>query len=313
MLITIFYSVIAFFFIAACDQLPSANPKAPQPKSEEKQLEEEPKDKKPARDTIPKEHAPPSPGDNNPPVPPQPQGLVKDTTAFPALAKALPDLSAAPGWKKTLSTPSASIPDKEPSPPQEFFIAQKNIEGRDRTIAVVFGDIRQESDAIVNAANSGLEGGGGIDGAIHNAAKVNGKDLLVDEAKAYKALHKISSFPTGSAMVMNPYGLGPKISMIVFTVGPQGDSTPAKDLELYSAVYNSLLKAQEFGAQSISIPTISTGIYGFPLARAAELYFGAILKFFYDHPKTSIDTVRLMDLTKAKIQQLGARFDVLFR
>lgn len=282
---SIFSYLVAFFFIAACAQLPSVNPNSA------------PGDKQPEKGQ--KEIVPP-------------QGIIKDTTAFPPLVGTLPDLAKTEGWSLVLSTPGASIPSAKPVPSRDFFIAKKIIDGQERAISVAFGDLLQESDTIVNAANSGLEGGGGIDGAIHNAAKVNGKDLLVDEAKAYKTLHKISSFPIGSAMVMNPYGLGPAIKMIIFTVGPQGDSTPAKDLELYSAVYNSLLKASEYGAKSISIPTISTGIYAFPLERAAELYFGAALQFFVDNPKTSINLVRFMDLAQDKIQRLGARFDILF-
>ncbi|MCA9508521.1 MAG: macro domain-containing protein [Myxococcales bacterium] len=237
---------------------------------------------------------------------------LKDQTAFPKLFTKLPDLAQTGGWSKTLSTKAIQIPSDTPSQAQVFFSAQKNISGLKREISVVFGDLLKESGVIVNAANGGLEGGAGIDGLIHNAAKVDGQDKLIDEAIAYKAFHKINSFPTGSAMAMHSYGLGPAINMIIFTVGPQGASTPQTDLELFSATYNSLLKASEYKATSISIPTISTGIFAFPPERAAELYFGAILQFFIDHPQTSLIKVRLMDNKQDKFKNLGERFNMLF-
>ncbi len=246
------------------------------------------------------------------PPPPTPPSTVMDKTPHPPLATVLPALNNAAGWRKITSTAIAAIPPTAPNPPKIFWSAQKNINGIDRTISVVHGDLLKESDAIVNAANSGLEGGGGIDGAIHNAALVGGKDLLKDEAIAYKNYYKITAFPTGSAMVMHPYGLGPAIKMIIFTAGPQGASTLEKDLELCSAVLNSLSKASEYGAKSVSIPTISTGIYGFPLPRAIDLYYGAALQFFAHHPTTSIEHVRFIDLPRNKIQSLGTKFDLLF-
>lgn len=244
-----------------------------------------------------------------------PVASVKDKTRAPDLRREVPANDAIDGWKKEKSTALDQIPANTPSPPEVFYEAQKEIDGRMRTIAVVYGDITEETDAIVNAANSSLEGGSGVDGAIHNAAKVliNGKkeDLMKKEAILYKTHHGITSFPIGSAMVTNPYGLK-NISMVVFTVGPQGSSNKQSDLELYSAVYNSLVKANEYDAKSVSIPAISTGIYGFPLERASELFFKAIFQFFYDEPQTSINNVRLTNNDAPTVKAIGSKFLQLF-
>ncbi len=294
------------------------NPPNPDPHEPSPSNTTEPNPSDPTH-TNPPEPNPSDPTHTNPPDPNlnTPPSAIKDKTTFPPLAAKLPPLNTTSGWQKVQSTKSADIPNIMPTPAKVFFKAQKKINGRDRTISVVFGDLRKEPDAIVNAANTGLEGGGGIDGLIHNAAKVNGQDLLKDEAIAYKKHHKITSLPTGSAMVMNPYGLAPGLKMIVFTAGPslgasQTTSTPEQDLELYSAVYNSLLKASEYGAKSLSMPTISSGIFRFPLPRASELYFGAALQFFADHPESSIEHVRIVDIAQNKIQALGAQFTNLW-
>jgi O-acetyl-ADP-ribose deacetylase (regulator of RNase III) len=237
---------------------------------------------------------------------------VKDKSAPPPLQASIPTVAATAGWTKTLAPLPVSVPDVLPRPNQVFYKAQKNIAAKIRSISVVYGDLLLESDTIVNAANSSLEGGGGIDGAIHKAAKVLGKDLLKEEAIAYKLLNKISSFPVGSAMVTHTYGLNSKIKMVVFTVGPQGASDPQKDRELYSAVYNSLLKANEYGANSIAIPAISTGIFGFPKDVAARLFFKAALQFFVDKPTTSIEEVRFTNFDKPTVEAMANGFLATF-
>jgi O-acetyl-ADP-ribose deacetylase (regulator of RNase III) len=245
---------------------------------------------------------------------PMSQAEVKDKTAPPPLKPSIPALADTAGWVKDLSlvaTP-ANIPALRPPDNKEYYRVKKSINGVKRTISVVYGDILQESDVIVNAANSGLTGGGGIDGAIHNAAKVNGKDLLVDEAVEYKALQKITAFAEGSAMVMNSYGLAPKIIMIVFTVGPTGPADNNKNLALYSAIYNSLLKASEYKAKSISIPAVSTGIFGYPKGIASELFFKAALQFFVDHQNSTIEHVRFTNFDQDTVQKVAIEFVKLF-
>ncbi len=169
--------------------------------------------------------------------------------------------------------------------------AIKNVDGVEKKIFVTLGDIFNEKvEAIVNAANGSLEGGGGIDGMIHDRALVGGKDLMRKEAIAYKKLHNIGSFPNGWAMATNSYGIK-QFKLVIFTVGPRGESTPQKELELFSAVYNSMKKASEFGVSSIAATAISTGIFNFPKDIASRLFIKAALAFFAQNPGSSIETI----------------------
>lgn len=132
---------------------------------------------------------------------------------------------------------------------------------------VVEGDITKlEVDAIVNAANSSLLGGGGVDGAIHRAA---GRELL-------EACRKLNGCRTGEAKITQGYRLPAKF--VIHTVGPVwfgGHRSEA--VKLAEAYQNSLLLAQEHGIRSIAFPCISTGVYRFPADLAAETAL-AILK-----------------------------------
>lgn len=241
----------------------------------------------------------------------QPANDVKDKTPSPPL-QLIPAVAATAGWTRTLAPMPVNIPAALPKPNLILYSARKNIGGRNRTISVVFGDMLEEADAIVNAASQDLEGGGGIDGIIHHAAEVGGKDLMKEEAKAYKKLYNITSFPVGSAMVTNPYGLNKKIKMVVFTVGPRGATDPKKEREIYSAIYNSLQKASEYGAKSVSVPAVSTALFGFPLDVAAPLYFKAAAQFLADHPTSSIDDVRFIDILGPTVKGLAQAFLAIF-
>jgi O-acetyl-ADP-ribose deacetylase (regulator of RNase III) len=131
----------------------------------------------------------------------------------------------------------------------------------DPRVNIVEGDItKQQVDAIVNAANTSLLGGGGVDGAIHRAA---GPELLEET-------RKIGGCPTGEARVSKGYKLPAK--WVIHTVGPVWKGGQKNEENLLANCYrNSLSAAIERGFRTIAFPSISTGAYGFPLERATEI------------------------------------------
>ena len=139
----------------------------------------------------------------------------------------------------------------------------------DPRIEIVEGDITtQHVDAIVNAANSSLLGGGGVDGAIHRAA---GPDLLAES-------RKLGGCPTGEARITKGYRL--PAQYVIHTVGPVWHGGDRHEDELLGACYrNSLHLAVAHGLRSIAFPAISTGIYGFPLERATRIALKETTKF----------------------------------
>lgn len=137
-------------------------------------------------------------------------------------------------------------------------------------IIIKKGDITKENvDAIVNAANSGLLGGGGVDGAIHRA----GGSQILEECK--EIVNRIGRLDTGEAVITSGGRL--KAKYVIHTVGPiwRGGDKNEEDL-LANAYKNSLKLAYENGIKIIAFPNISTGVYGFPKEAAAKIAFDTV-------------------------------------
>lgn len=141
------------------------------------------------------------------------------------------------------------------------------------TLEIVLGDItRSDADAIVNAANTSLLGGGGVDGTIHAAA---GPELLAE----CRTLHGCE---TGKAKLTRGYRLQAKY--VIHTPGPVWQGGSHKEAELLSSCYRSCLDlAEQWGCRSIDFPSISTGIFGYPLPQAASVALRTIMEFLQTH------------------------------
>jgi O-acetyl-ADP-ribose deacetylase len=142
------------------------------------------------------------------------------------------------------------------------------------SIEIIQGDItRQITDAIVNAANSSLLGGGGVDGAIHDTA---GPDLLAE-------CHTLHGCPTGEAKITHGYRLPAK--WVIHTVGPMWHGGANREDDLLASCYRrSLEVCVENGVKSISFPAISTGAYRFPLERATRIAVRKVRTFLEKNP-----------------------------
>lgn len=149
-------------------------------------------------------------------------------------------------------------------------------------IEIIKGDItKQHVDAIVNAANCSLLGGGGVDGAIHRAA---GPELLAE----CRTLHGCE---TGEAKITRGYKLPAKF--VIHTPGPVWHGgTHGEPEKLRSCYINSLMRASENGCKTVDFPSISTGVYHFPLDKAADIAIGAISEYLTSHPE--IERVRMV-------------------
>jgi len=140
-------------------------------------------------------------------------------------------------------------------------------------VSLVQGDItRQQTEAIVNAANSSLMGGGGVDGAIHRA----GGPAILEECR--KIVAQIERLDTGKAVITRGGNLAAKY--VIHTVGPVWLGGNRGEAELLASAYRESLKlAVAYKLKSLSFPSISTGAYGYPLAEAAKVVVEAVLDF----------------------------------
>ncbi|MGZ3102423.1 O-acetyl-ADP-ribose deacetylase [Streptomyces sp. H72] len=154
------------------------------------------------------------------------------------------------------------------------------------TLTLVRGDLTRESaDALVNAANSSLLGGGGVDGAIHR----RGGPAILAECRRLRAGHLGKGLPTGRAVATTAGDLDAR--WVIHTVGPVYSTTEDRSALLASCYRESLRVADELGARTVAFPAISTGVYRWPMDDAARL---------------AVETVRATDTSVAE-----ARF-VLF-
>ena len=149
---------------------------------------------------------------------------------------------------------------------------------------LILGDItEQATDAIVNAANSSLMGGGGVDGAIHRA----GGPAILEECKEIVA--RQGRLPTGKAVITTGGNL--KARFVIHTVGPVWHGGSKGEPELLASAYRESLKlASEHNLKSISFPSISTGAYEYPMAQAAEVAIKTVIDFLKGH-HTSIQII----------------------
>jgi len=149
-------------------------------------------------------------------------------------------------------------------------------------LELVEGDItRQDTDAIVNAANTSLLGGGGVDGAIHRA----GGPQILEECR------QLGGCPTGEARITTGGNL--QARYVIHTVGPVYRDGVHREPELLASCYRESLKlASAKGLKSVAFPSISTGAYGYPLADAARVALKTVKAYLKEHPE--IERVRFV-------------------
>lgn len=151
-------------------------------------------------------------------------------------------------------------------------------------IELVKGDITQQQvDAIVNAANSSLMGGGGVDGAIHR----KGGPEILEECKKVRSEKYPNGLPTGQAVATAAGKLPAK--WVIHTVGPVYSKSEDRGPLLASCHTESLEVADRVGATSVAFPAISTGVYGYPLAEAAPIAVAAVR-----NARTKVEDVRFV-------------------
>lgn len=164
-------------------------------------------------------------------------------------------------------------------------------------LELVLGDITRETvDAIVNAANSRLAGGGGVDGAIHRAG---GPEIMAE-------CRKLGGCPTGQTVATTAGKL--KARKVFHTVGPIWRGGDAGEPALLASCYRTALRlAADMGFDSIAFPSISTGVYSYPVDAAAEVALTAIVSFMAENPKPGLVKMVLFDGRTLAAYETAAR------
>ncbi|MGW3141720.1 O-acetyl-ADP-ribose deacetylase [Streptomyces sp. NPDC001139] len=167
------------------------------------------------------------------------------------------------------------------------------------SITLVRGDITQESvDAVVNAANSSLLGGGGVDGAIHRRG---GPEILA-ECRKLRASHYGKGLPTGRAVATTAGRLDAR--WVIHTVGPVWSATEDRSGLLASCYRESLRVADELGAATVAFPAISTGVYRWPMDDAARIAVETVRA-----TATGVEEVRFVLFDDAAYETFARRLD----
>ncbi len=160
-------------------------------------------------------------------------------------------------------------------------------------LEVVQGDITHEvTEAIGNAANSALAGGGGVDGAIHSA----GGPAIMSELKT-----KYKGCPTGSAVITGGGNL--KAKYVIHAVGPRYSRSP-KDAQLLSGAYRKSLElCTQNNISSIAFPSISTGVYGYPVEEASRIALRTVMDYLKNHPEIRLVRFLLFDAKTSRVYE----------
>ena len=168
-------------------------------------------------------------------------------------------------------------------------------------VKIVRDDItKRHVDAIVNAANTTLLGGGGVDGAIHRAA---GPELLEE-------CSKLGGCRTGEAAITRGYRLPAR--HVIHTVGPVYVEEQGREAELLANCYRqSLGLAAQHGCKSVAFPSISTGAYGYPLAEASRIALRTIQEFIGEHPG-ALEVVEIVTFSDRDLRTYQQAYDEVF-
>ncbi len=168
-------------------------------------------------------------------------------------------------------------------------------------IEVAVGDItEQNTDAIVNAANRSLLGGGGVDGAIHR----RGGPAIMQECRALRAARYPDGLPTGEAVATTGGGL--RARWVIHTVGPVFAASEDRSHLLAACHTSSLRVADEIGARTVAFPAISTGLYGYPVELAAPVALRATRD-----AETTVELVRFVLYDEETYRRFARALDAL--